>query len=335
MTRPTQIKAPKKIAMLAYDDVNAVDVFGPLQVFESVNLILSKRQNGNTPAYQTQIISLNQSQITLATNTKILSDGLLNDLSNFQADTLIIAGGEAASNISSLTEISSKLLPIIERTLRVASICSGALILASTGVLDGRKATTHWSRYAEFSRKYPSVKLDIDALFTRDGKYFCSAGVTAGIDLALHLVEEDYGRHMALEASREMVAFYHRPGGQNQFSSTDNIITAKTDALVHAQQWIQNNLSNPIEVSVLAEQAAMSVRNFSRKFTHEVGMPPSKYIAQVRLNKARLLLEDTTHSISRIADQCGYRNSEILRRLFIRELNVSPSEYRKRFQTYA
>jgi transcriptional regulator GlxA family with amidase domain len=326
---------PKKVALIAYDDVNAVDVFGPLQVFESVNLIRRRLHPNCSDAYQTKIISLGQEQITLATHTKIISDMLLDDLPQFNADTFMIAGGEASSDIAKSADVLEQLTPIIQQTARVASDCSGALILAATGALNGRKATTHWSRHAEFSKKFPEVKLDIDAVFTQDGKYYCSAGVTSGIDLALHLVQEDYGRRIALEASREMVAFYHRPGGQNQFSDTGNAGTAKTKALINAQHWIKNNLNKPIEVSLLAEQAAMSVRNFSRKFTQEVGIAPSRYIAQVRLNKARLLLEETTHSISRIADQCGYSNSEILRRLFIRELNVSPSEYRKRFQTYA
>ena len=335
MKHPTSTSASKKVAIIAYDGVNAVDVFGPLQVFESVNLIHRRLNPDCQAAYQTQLISLDKEQITLATHTKVLSDGLLNGLNSFQPDTLMIAGGEVATDIANRVDLDKQLAPFIQQTARVASVCSGALILAATGALNERKATTHWSRHAEFSKKYPKVKLDIDAVFTQDGKYYCSAGVTSGIDLALHLVQEDYGRRIALEASREMVAFYHRPGGQNQFSSTENTDTAKTQSLIDAQHWVQNNLNKPIEVSLLAEQAAMSIRNFSRKFTQEVGIAPSRYIAQIRLNKARLLLEETTHSISRIADQCGYSSSEILRRLFIRELNVSPSEYRKRFQTFA
>jgi len=326
---------PIKISVIVYDDVNAVDVFGPLQVFESVNQIRRKLFNHAIDAYQTELISLDKAQVTLSTKNKVLSDKLLADEPNLQTNTLIIAGGETATQIANRPDLSTLLTSAIQQAERIASICSGALILAATGVLDNRQATTHWGRYAEFTKRHPSIQLNIDALFTQDGKYYCSAGVTAGIDLALHLVEADYGRRIALEASREMVAFYHRPGGQNQFSSPATAITAKSDSLIKSQQWILANLNKPIEVATLAEQAAMSERNFSRKFTQEVGMPPSKYIAQVRLNKARLLLEETTHSINRITDQCGYNNSEILRRLFIRELNVSPSEYRKRFQIYA
>lgn len=322
---------PITVAVIAYDGANAVDVFGPLQVFASANYVLKKMHPDGGIGYQTRLISLFDPQICLDTHTRVLADGLLDELSRSTPDTLLIAGGKPAPEVASQVDTVNVLQTAILPVRRAASVCSGAFILAATGVLDNRQATTHWDRYAEFTARFPNVKLNIDALFTQDDKFYCSAGVTSGIDLALHLVQEDYGRRAALETSREMVAFYHRPGGQNQFSSVDGMTPATTDALRKVQAWISQHLHQSLEVSQLAALSAMSVRNFSRKFTQETGLSPSRYIAKVRLNKARLMLEESNTSISRIASLCGYQNSEILRRLFIRELNVSPSEYRKRF----
>lgn len=218
---------------------------------------------------------------------------------------------------------------------RVASVCSGAFILAATEVLNGRRATTHWKRYAEFRAHFPKVMLDIDALFTHDGKYYCSAGVTTGIDLSLQLVQDDCGQHIALETARQMVAFYHRPGGQNQFSSP---INSQRDlqhpALRKAQHYIHQHLDQALEVAGLADLAAMSVRNFSRQFTVETGLAPSRYIAQTRLNQARWLLESSELTMSQIAQRCGFQSSAILRRKFLQALKVAPADYRKRFSVY-
>ena len=324
-------QCPIKVAVIAYDGANAVDIFGPLQVFASANEIYKRLHSETVDIYEIKLFSLTQKQIKLHTGTQVLTDGLLVDLVHFQADTIMISGGEVAPSLAGQSEIILPLLPIMDKARRVSSVCSGAFILAATGVLEKRQATTHWGRYEEFSARFPSITLNIDALFTKDGKYYCSAGVTSGIDLSLHLIQEDYGHCIALETSREMVAFYHRPGGQNQFSSIKTTGSACSEAIVLVQHWIDQNLNKVLLVNQLAELAAMSVRNFSRKFTLEIGLPPSRYIAKSRFNKARLLLEENNTSIKRIAHLCGYENSETLRRLFIRELNISPSEYRKRF----
>lgn len=322
---------PIKIAVIAYDGANAIDIFGPLQVFSSANEIYQRIHSEAPDIYQIKLFSLMQLEIKLHTQTRVLTDGLLAELANYQADTIMISGGEVAPAVADQSDKISQLLPIINQARRVSSVCSGAFILAATGVMENRQATTHWGRYEEFTNRFPKTMLNIDALFTKDEKYYCSAGVTAGIDLALHLVQEDYGQQIALDTSRELLAFYHRPGGQNQFSGIKTTGTANSDELIRVQEWIDQNLNKVLKVSQLAELATMSVRNFSRKFTQEIGLPPSRYIAKARLNKARLLLEETNTSITRIAHLSGYGNSEILRRLFIRELNVSPSEYRKRF----
>ncbi|WP_220485984.1 GlxA family transcriptional regulator [Psychromonas sp. SR45-3] len=326
-----KIQYPIKVAVIAYDGANAVDIFGPLQVFASANEMYKRMHSENFDIYEIKLFSLTQLQIKLHTGTSVLTDGVLDDLVQYQADTIMISGGEVALSLADQPEVISQLLPIMDQARRVSSVCSGAFILAATGLMENRQATTHWGRYEEFSTRFPSVKLNIDALFTKDDKYYCSAGVTSGIDLSLYLIQEDYGHRIALETSREMVAFYHRPGGQNQFSSIKTTVSASSDAIVLAQNWIDKNLNKVLMVSQLAELVAMSVRNFSRKFTLEIGLPPSRYITKARFNKARLLLEENNTSIQRIAYLCGYENSESFRRLFKRELNISPSEYRKRF----
>lgn len=319
-----------EIALLAYDDANAVDVFGPLQVFASANELSAK------PRYRTRLISLNPTpEVRLATQTRVLCDGVLADLAHSIPDTLIIVGGTPAPQISQDQNLIQSLQQLLPNVQRVASVCSGAFILAATGVLNGRRATTHWKRYADFRASFPEVLLDIDALFTHDGKYYCSAGVTAGIDLTLQLVQDDCGQRLALETARQMVAFYHRPGGQNQFSSP---LHAKRElqhpALRKAQVYIHQHLEQSLEVARLADLAAMSVRNFSRQFTAATGLAPSRYIAQARLDQARWLLESSELSPAKIAQQCGFQSSEILRRKFLQAIKVAPADYRKRFSAY-
>lgn len=322
------------IALLAYDDANAVDVFGPLQVFASANELLA-----NQPAtlhYRTRLVALNATpEVKLATQTRVLCDCTLAELAATPPDTLLIAGGTPAPLIAQQQNIIQPLQQVLPQVRRVASVCSGAFILAATGALNQRRATTHWKRYAEFLERFPEVELEIDALFTQHEKYYCSAGVTAGIDLTLQLVQEDCGQRIALETARQMVAFYHRPGGQNQFSSPVNgYLELQHAALRKAQTYIHEHLDQALEVAYLADLAAMSVRNFSRLFSAETGLAPSRYIAQARLNQARWLLESSELSLARIAQQCGFPSSEILRRKFQQALNVTPVDYRKRFSVY-
>lgn len=322
---------PIKVAVIAYDGANAVDIFGPLQVFASANEIYKNTYPESSDIYEIKLFSLSLQQIKLHTGTSVLTDGVVENLVNYQADTILISGGEAALSLAHKPEIITQLLPVMEQARRVSSVCSGAFILAATGLMENRQATTHWARYDEFSERFPKVILNIDELFTKDDKYYCSAGVTSGIDLSLYLIQEDYGHRIALDTSREMVAFYHRPGGQNQFSGIKKNPSASSESIVLAQNWIDKNLDKVLLISQLAELVSMSVRNFSRKFTSEIGIPPSRYIATARFNKARLLLEESNISIQRIGYLCGYENSESFRRLFKRELTISPSEYRKRF----
>ncbi len=320
-----------QVAVFAYDDANAVDVFGPMQVFQTANDTLDNLSIKNRAVYSTLLLSADQATVRLSTGTHVLADKHFDQFRHKDLHTLVIAGGSGADDQSTNQNVTSAIKKLDRITQRSATVCSGAFILAATGALDGRRATTHWRRAQDFQNRFPNVQLNSDALFTRDGKYACSAGVTAGIDMALQLVQEDHGRRVALETARQMVAFYHRPGGQNQFSSVAGSRQPISEALLKAQEWLHHHLGDPLDVAALADIANMSTRHFSRRFSAETGLSPARYIAQARLNKARVQLEESASSVSRIASQCGYSDAEIMRRLFIKELNVTPSEYRKRF----
>lgn len=325
------VESSRNISVFAYDDANAVDIFGPLQVFQTANELLDKLKIEHRSRYCTSLLSANQPTLRISTGTQVLTDLQFKQIDARELHTLVIAGGSGASAQLANKDVIGAISKFVQKSHRCASVCSGAFILAATGALDKRRATTHWKDAQEFQNQFPQVQLDIDALFTRDGKYACSAGVTAGIDMALQLVQEDHGRRVALETARQMVAFYHRPGGQNQFSSVTGCRQPISETLLRAQQWLHEHLSDAVDVSTLADIAHMSVRHFSRKFSAETGLSPARYIALARLNKARILLEESANSIARITALCGYGDTEIMRRLFLKELNVTPREYRKRF----
>lgn len=217
------------------------------------------------------------------------------------------------------------------RARRAASVCTGAFLLAATGLLDGRRAVTHWSFCSELARRHPRVHVEVDPIFVRDGRFWTSAGVTSGIDLALALVEEDLGRSLALALARYLVVFIKRPGGQAQFSTALSLQLADDRfGLLHA--WIGDHLADPLSLRVLARQARMSPRSFGRHYAEEVGMTPMKAVEKLRVEAARLLLADTRLPVKQIAARCGFGSEETLRRSFVRTLAVAPSDYRARFQ---
>jgi transcriptional regulator GlxA family with amidase domain len=218
------------------------------------------------------------------------------------------------------------------RSRRVASVCSGAFLLAGAGLLDGRRATTHWAACDELSRRHPDVVVQRDAIFVRDGQVWTSAGVTAGMDLALALVEEDLGPAAARDVARWLVLFLKRPGGQSQFSAQLASSGAGREALRELQAWIPGNLGSDLSVPALAERAHMSPRHFARAFRAEVGMTPAAYVESVRVEQARIALEGSRATVDEIARGCGFGTVETMRRAFHRRIGVGPSAYRNRFQ---
>jgi transcriptional regulator GlxA family with amidase domain len=217
------------------------------------------------------------------------------------------------------------------RVRRFGSVCTGAFILAEAGLLDGRRATTHWGSCALLAQRYPRVSVDPNPIFVRDGNVYTSAGVTAGMDLALALVEEDHGHEVALGVARELVLFLRRPGGQSQFSAQLAVQSADRAPLRDLQAWIADNLGGDLSVPALAAHAAMSPRNFARVFTQEVGVTPARFVEQARVEAACRRLEESANGVDAIAAECGFGSTESMRRAFLRRLRVPPSAYRHRF----
>jgi transcriptional regulator GlxA family with amidase domain len=245
-------------------------------------------------------------------------------------DTLIIAGGPGVKVAAAEGKFVSWVRARAETARRTASVCTGAYLLAATGMLDGRRAATHWSFCDDLARSFPAVRVESDPIFVRDGSVWTSAGVTAGIDLALALVEEDVGRNVALAVARYLVVFLKRPGGQAQFSAALSLQSGEEPfGQLHA--WINANLSRDLSLPVLASQAAMSERSFSRRYVEATGLTPARAVDRLRVEAARRLLSDTKVPIKRIARQCGFGTEETMRRSFLRLLSASPQDYRARF----
>jgi transcriptional regulator GlxA family with amidase domain len=248
-----------------------------------------------------------------------------------KVDTLLISGGPGtrAPRDPVLLEW---LRQTAKHARRACSICTGAFLLADAGLLEGKRATTHWRYVESFARRHPGVLWDPNPIFVQDGNIYTSAGISAGMDLALALIEEDLGSALALDVARHMVIFLRRPGSQAQFSATLAAQAAERKSLQELQVWIAENLAKDLSVEVLADRVAMSGRNFSRVFASELGNTPARYVEQVRVEAARTLLASTDDSVDRIANRCGFSSAEVLRRCFVRHFKVAPSQYRKHFQ---
>ena len=249
-------------------------------------------------------------------------------------DTLIIAGNDrsAEGNIR-LTEFHEWLSHVdTTKIRRIASVCGGAFALAKAGLLDGKKATTHWERSENLKKDYPNIQVEAHQFFTSDGNIYTSAGVSSGIDLSLAMVEEDFGRDIAIRVARRLVFYLSRPGFQSQFGNLLPLYEIENIA-GKLQRWLKDHLHQTLDVVRLAEHLNMSTRNFTRVFHKQTGMPPAKFIEKLRVEAARKLLEDTDVSLERIAEECGLVNLVGMRRTFLRHLNVTPSDYRRTFRT--
>ena len=321
-------KQSKTIAFLVFGDVKLLDIAGALQVFADANLV-------RVDSYKTVVISMNGGQTNTDTVLSIPTERAA-DWLNRKVDTLIIAGGPGARAASQDAGVISQVRAIAARCERVGSICTGAFVLAAAGLLDGRRAVTHWESCMELARAYPRVRVETDPIFIKHEHIWTSAGVTAGIDMALAMVTEDFGRPIALALARLLVTYMVRPGGQSQFSAAlDRQIEDSSGRFDKLHCWIGNNLQNDLRVEQLAEQANMSPRNFARVYTAHTSQSPAKAVERMRAEAARQLLEDTDLPVTVIAERCGFGDDERLRRALHRTLNVSPSDYRQRFKVPA
>jgi len=313
----------RRIVIVAFDGVQSLDVTGPLEVFSIATRFFGA-------GYTSELVTPTGAPARSSSGLSLGADHALAGVRG-AIDTLIVAGGAGAAAAAEDQRLIAWLQRAAGRSRRVASVCTGAFVLAQAGLLDGRRATTHWSQCAELAERYPLVEVDPDPIFVRDGEISTSAGVTAGMDLALAMIEEDHGAEMALKTARSLVLFVRRPGGQSQFSTQLTAAPARREPLRDVQAHIAEHPGADLSVGALAARAYMSERNFARAFRAETGMTPAAYVEAARVERARRELETTDLSIDAVAMQCGFGTVETMRRAFGRRLGVNPSAYRARF----
>jgi transcriptional regulator GlxA family with amidase domain len=311
----------RRVLLLAVEGAQSLDVLGPVEVFRAAG------------AYRVDVVSPGPGGI-------VLSNGLTLGTAPLPArpprhDTLLVAGGRGARRATGDAELVAWVARAARRARRTTSVCTGAYLLAAAGLLDGRRATTHWHSCDDLAERFPRVDVDPDPVFVRDGDVWTSAGVTAGMDLALALVEEDLGPQVALQVARALVIFLKRPGGQSQFSGALAAQQASLPALRELQAWIAGNLDEDLSVAALAARAGLGERSFARAFRREVGRTPAAYVETLRVERARALLEDGAPSLDAVARATGFASAEVLRRAFHRRVGVSPASYRERFRLAA
>jgi transcriptional regulator GlxA family with amidase domain len=320
---PNPIRA---IEVLTFPAVQLLDVTGPVQVFATANDLVAGA--GGAPPYRLKLVTQGEESVTSSAGVA-LSASPLSDAKE-ALDTLLVAGGQGVEAAAANPILVDWVRERATRARRVASVCTGAFLLAAAGILDGRRAVTHWKDCARLAQRFPAVRVEADPIFVCDGPVWTSAGVTAGIDLALALVEEDLGRSVALAVARYLVVFLKRPGGQAQFSAT-LALQAAEDKFGALHNWINGHLSDDLSLAVLADQAGMSERSFSRHYAEATAQTPARAIERLRLEAARRLLSESRTPIKRIAQRCGFGSEETMRRSFQRLLAVTPQDYRSRF----
>jgi len=316
----------RTVLIVLFDGVQSLDVTGPLEA------LAGARTETGEPGYEVRTASLDGGPVRTSSGLRLTPDGALRALPDTQRfDLLLLPGGHGARHAD--PDLIAWLRDHVGQAGRLASVCTGAFVLAEAGLLAGKRVTTHWAYCDELAAKYPDLAVDPDPIFIRDGNLITSAGVTAGIDLALALIEEDLGRAMALTVARHLVVFLRRPGSQSQFSAQLHAQTAISKPIRHVQQWITEHPAENLTVEALALRASLSPRQFARAFAAEVGLTPGRYVEKVRIEAARRRLEDSADGIEQAARACGYGTPEAMRRAFINSLGVSPAEYRRRFTT--
>lgn len=322
----------RRIVCVAFPDVQVLDVTGPLEVFGRAARLLVERGMRRDLAYSVEIAGPAAGPVVTSSGIKIVADRRFRDVRR-NIDTLLVAGGRGSSRAAQDPSLRAWLTRIAPRVRRLGSVCTGTFILAAAGLLDGRRATTHWASCDRLARTYPRIRVESDPIFIRDGNIYTSAGVTSGMDLALAMVEEDFGRQIALGVARQLVMFLQRPGGQSQFSSQLAVQTADRQPLRELVAWIADHLDRDLSVPALADRAAMSPRHFARVFAAELHMTPARFVERQRVEAARRRLEESGDGVERIAATCGFGSAEVMRRAFLRTVRVSPTDYRNRFRS--
>jgi len=320
----------RTVAILLYEGIQSLDVTGPLEVFDAAARAL--RARGEEGGYRVRTIARAGAPVRAESGLGLIPDGPL-PRSSQAIDTLLVPGGGGRRQAVEDPVLMRFLARAPGRCRRVASVCTGSFLLAAAGVLDGRRATTHWAYAAELAERHPRITVEPDPIFIRDGAIWTSAGVTAGMDLALALVEEDHDRELALLIARHLVLFLRRPGNQSQFSAMLRSQEPEREPLREVQRQVLEDVAGTHTVEAMAARAHMSPRNFARAFRAQTGVTPARYVESVRLEAARRRLEETSEPVQRVAGACGFASAEAMRRSFLRTLHVGPAEYRRRFHS--
>ncbi len=313
------------VEIVAFPDAQLLDVTGPLQVFETANA--HGRDAGAPPGYRTRVVARSRTVMSsagLAFATQPLP------AAREPIDTLIVAGGNGVHAAARDKRLVDWLAARAEVARRVASVCTGAFLLGAAGLLDGRRVATHWNDCEDLARRFPSACVEADPIFVRDGSLWTSAGVTAGIDLALAMLEEDIGHAAAMAVARDLVVFLKRPGGQAQFSAA-LAMQGNDERFDALHGWMAAHPKADLSVPVLAAQAGMSERSFLRHYRAATGETPARAVERLRVEAARRLLAGGDHPIKRVASSCGFGSEETMRRSFLRQIGITPADYRARF----
>ncbi|TDD43350.1 GlxA family transcriptional regulator [Saccharopolyspora elongata] len=310
-----------EVVIAVYDGVQLLDAAGPLEVFDGASRLLDGR-------YRVRLASLGGRDVVTSSRVRLGVEVALEEIT--ELGTLVVAGGEGTREAMSDAELIGQVRRLAGLAERIASVCSGAFLLAEAGLLDGRRATTHWAMCHELAASYPAVTVEPDSIYVRDAPLVTAAGVTAGVDLALALVEDDHGAEPARTLAKWLVVFLQRPGGQSQFSVWNSAPPVGDRALRELLGDISACPAGDYSVPAMAARLAMSPRHFTRLFTREVGTSPGRYVERARVEAARALLEADRDGVAR---RCGFGSAETMRRAFLRQLGVPPSAYRDRFRT--
>jgi transcriptional regulator GlxA family with amidase domain len=320
------------VVIVAAPGAEVLDVVGPFQVFTSAVTLFADQHPRAAPIYRVEIVACTrQHSFTTNSGLQISAHKSFHQVRG-EIDTLLVAGGSAVEHDRTSPETVEWIRRVAPGTRRFGSVCTGVLLLARAGLLNGRRATTHWAWCEQLARRYPRVAVEPDPIFVRDGSVYTSAGVTAGMDLALALVEEDHGSPLALQVARHLVLYLRRPGGQSQFSAALSLQLSDRQPLRELQSWVLENLDKELNVPMLAERLSMSPRNFARVFGQEMRLTPGKFVERLRVETARRRLEETGRSLKKIAAECGFGSVGSMRTVFQRVVGVAPGRYRQHFR---
>lgn len=320
----------RRILLLAAPGTQILDLVGPFTVFYRAAEVVARAKPGAPPVYSVEAVTTEPGLLLTNCGLRLEAHQTFREVRG-AVDTLLVAGGTVVEE--GLGGAAAQWLRrIAPRVRRLGSVCTGAFLLAEAGLLNGRRAATHWEYCDMLSRRYPGVKVDPDPIYVRDGNVYTSAGVTAGMDMSLALVEEDVGSAVALQVARELVLYLRRPGGQSQFSAALSLQACEKRPLRELGAWVLENLTGDISVEALSEHVAMSPRNFARVIRKEMNTTPAKFVETLRLDAARRRLQESRASLEEVATTCGFRNCDAMRTTFKRVLQVTPGEYRRRFQ---